>query len=155
MAVKDIATKHYIELVENAGRARMQLKKPPEGWVATMRKALQMSGAQLARRCGISRDSVSKAQRNEVDGKITVGQLERLAEAMEAEFVYAIVPKTSIKEIERGQAVKIANNVLVTANTHMGLEDQSVSDSSASEAGEKLMRGILGDKRPRNFWDEN
>ena len=45
---------------------------------------------------------------------------------MDCEFVYAFVPKSSIKTTLKEQALKKAKRLLAEADTHMTLEDQRV-----------------------------
>ncbi len=47
---------------------------PKQGWVRTIREALDMSGAQLGARLGISRNKISILERKEADGSITINQ---------------------------------------------------------------------------------
>lgn len=46
---------------------------------------------------------------------------------MECEFVYAFVPKKSVKDILNKNALDKATRILLVADTHMELEDQQVT----------------------------
>lgn len=58
------------------------LKLPSEGWLAVLRKALGMSGAQVAERAHVSRNAIYQAERNECEGAITINQMQKFAKAM-------------------------------------------------------------------------
>ena len=78
MSVKKIVRKQYQDIVD---RARLQesygLRVPNEGWIRTVRKALNMSGAQLARRLGMTRGLVSNTEKAELSGSVTIKNMQQ------------------------------------------------------------------------------
>ena len=68
------------------------------GWIWEIRTALGMSHTQLAKRLGISAPTVAGFEKSEVDGRITLNSLRKIAKAMKCKLVYCIVPETSLKE---------------------------------------------------------
>lgn len=77
---------------------RDDIKKPTkQGWLRTARCALLLSGSEMAGRLGISRAAYAKFEKNEVLGSITLDSLQRAAEAMDCELVYAIRPKKRVR----------------------------------------------------------
>jgi len=80
------------------------IRRPKEGWIRTLRKALGMSSPQLARILGLGKAQVSQMERMEIDDRITLKQLRRVAEELDCELVYALVPRTSIQEMIRERA---------------------------------------------------
>lgn len=50
MSVKNIARQQYQRLVDKAAANLGNLPTPPEGWLRTVRNALGMSAAQLAKK---------------------------------------------------------------------------------------------------------
>lgn len=66
--------------------------RPNEGWVPVVRKALAMSGAQLARRMGVSKSPIYQTERLEPEGASPLRQVGKLAEALGCGFFYAIGP---------------------------------------------------------------
>ncbi|WP_089138961.1 helix-turn-helix domain-containing protein [Vibrio rumoiensis] len=71
--VKSIAIKQLKEKVNSLIGLRLPTM-PKQGWVRTIREALDMSGAQLGARLGISRNKISILERKEADGSITINQ---------------------------------------------------------------------------------
>jgi len=110
MSVRDTVTRQYQAIVDRAASqfGAGQPPLPPEGWIATARKALGMSGAQLAKRLGVTRARVSQAERAEPSGSITLKTMRATAEAMGCRFVYAIVPEDRIEDVIAAQARKKA-----------------------------------------------
>ena len=100
----------------------------PRGWIRYVRHALGMSTKILAERAGLAASTVSQAEQREIEGRVTVRTLVRLAAAMDCEFVYAIVPRRPLSEAIQHQAQTKARSVLGRADTHMMLEDQRVED---------------------------
>jgi len=96
------------------------------GWINYMRQALGLTLQKLAERAKVSKATIAQAERGEAKEKVTVETLKKLAEAMECEFVYAFVPKKTIKIILKEKALEKARRILLEADTHMTLEDQRV-----------------------------
>lgn len=119
--------------IANSSLGRELPSVPKEGWVRTcpIRKALDMSGAQLAKRLGLSRNRVSVLERNEVEGEITLSQLKALAEQLNCDLTYALVPRMSVEQIIEHRAVEIATQDLNSNFQHMLLEAQSLDRGEA------------------------
>jgi predicted DNA-binding mobile mystery protein A len=155
MSVKDTATRHYLAIVDAAAArtGEKTLSTPPEGWIVTVRKALGMSGAQLAKRLGVTRARVSQAERAETDGGVTLKTMQTIAEAMGCRFVYAIVPDGRIRDVIAAQARKRAKALVAKASDHMALESQSLSDARNAEEVERIARDLIH-TMPPDFWTD-
>ena len=155
MRAKAVASKQYRAIVNRAAApfGRLGVAMPREGWIATVRKALGMSGAQLARRLGVTRARISQAERAEVVGGVTLKTMRATAETMGCRFVYAIVPDKRIEDIIAAQAHVKARAVVAKAIAHMALEDQALSASQNAEeierVADELMRAM-----PSDFWKD-
>lgn len=120
---------------------------PEKGWIATMRLALGMSAEQVATRRSVSRNAIYQAERSELDGAISLKQMESLAIAMGGKFVYAIVPDAPIEKLKYDQALR---NARAAATSEIGFaqwpinEQQDWIDDKAAQ--------LLHDMPPR-FWD--
>src|SRR5579859_5403104 len=114
-------------------------RTPPRGgWVRSIRQALGMSASQLGRRMGLSRQAIADLERREVHGTATLAALEKAAEAVNAELVYAIVPRKSLAETVRAQARTVADEQLKRVAHSMRLEAQDVSpDEYANQLAER------------------
>lgn len=152
MSVKDTVRKQYVRIVDRTAPQLDNIQKPSEGWLAMLRKALGMSGAQVAARTGVSRNAVYQAERNERDGVITIKQMQKLAEAMGGRFVYAIVPDGSVEDVIRAQAQRKAEALIRRASAHMALEKQSLSNAQTKLRIEELAAELVRDMPP-DFWE--
>ncbi|MBB3144878.1 putative DNA-binding mobile mystery protein A [Phyllobacterium trifolii] len=152
MSVKDTAKRQYKKLVDTALRQISALRVPPEGWIATVRKALSMSGPQLAKRAGITRAAVYQAERNERDGAITLNQMEKMARALGGKFVYAIVPNGKVEDVIRAQALRRAEGLVRRASSHMALELQSLPPEGTQTEIDQLADDLIR-RMPTDFWE--
>jgi predicted DNA-binding mobile mystery protein A len=73
-----------------------------------------MSSRQLAARLGLSQPAVSQLERSEVAGRIQLNSLRRAAAALDCEFVYALVPRTSLEETLDNRARALARRHLAS-----------------------------------------
>jgi len=154
MSVRDIAKRQMINRVnETAENPVGRLMVPSEGWIAFVRKALGMSGAQLGRRLSLSRSRISQAEKAEPTGGVTLRAMEDMAEAMGCKLVYAIVPKTgSLEDVIEAQARKKASQIVKRASTHMALEKQALTNEKTSAEVDRLANELMRIP-PSNFWD--
>lgn len=152
MSVKEAARKQYVRIIDRTAQQLEPLKKPSEGWLSVLRKALGMSGAEVAVRMGVSRAAVYQAERNEREGAITINQMQKLAEAMGGRFVYAIVPEGSVEDLIRAQALSKAEARIRRASAHMALEKQSLPSAQTQQRIEELADELVRDM-PSDFWE--
>lgn len=101
---------------------------PPGGWLRAVRESLGRSLRVQAKRLGVSSAALYKSEVAEADGRITLAQLRKLAEGLECELVYAIVPRRPLSEMVEAQADKMARQEVLGVAHSMGLEDQRPSD---------------------------
>ena len=71
----------------------MLLGVPKGGWIRAVRKAHGLTLTAVAKRMGLHRQNVLQTEKAEESGQILLWNLRRMAEAMECELVYAIIPK--------------------------------------------------------------
>ena len=153
MSLKNIVNKQYRNIVNKATKQTFGLAVPGEGWLATVRKALGMSVVQLARRRGVTRAQISKLERTELRGSVTLATMQKMAEAMDCRFVYAVVPHNDIETLIDEQARKRALKLVSKAGQHMALEAQSLSNEQRRFEVDRLTQE-LKDKPPTDFWED-
>jgi len=154
MSVQAAVIQQYQDIVNRAARHRgPDASVPPEGWIATVRKALGMSGQQLAKRLGVTRARVSRAERAEREGGTTIRTMHAMAEAMGCRFVYAIVPEGRIEDVIAAQARRKAQALTGRASSHMALENQSLSEEQNAKAVERAVLNLLH-TMPADLWTE-
>lgn len=126
---------------------------PPYGWVKAVREALGMSAQKLADRMAVTRPRVATIEKAEMTGATTLKTMREVAEAMDCVLVYAIVPRTSLDQIVRDQAVKRADAELARLHHTMCLENQAMVSDDLMDERERLIREILAGS-PRRLWDD-
>lgn len=152
MSVKDTARKQYVRIVDRTSEQFRNIQQPKGGWLALLRNALGMSGANVAARMGVSRNAVYQAERNEREGAITIAQMRKIAEAMDGEFVYAVIPKGSVEDVIRNQARRKADARVQRASAHMALESQSLPSEQTKRRIEDLAEDLTRNMPP-DFWE--
>jgi predicted DNA-binding mobile mystery protein A len=124
---------------------------PREGWVRAIRKSLGMSMRAFSGRIGFKEPaSVKELERNERVGTITLQTLRRAAEALDAEFVYAIVPRKSLREMVSTRARQIAQQRIAPIAKSMALEEQGLTDSQIARQIDELTREL--EQKPETLW---
>lgn len=153
MKEKDFIRIEQLERSLGPYRALLLMKRPRLGWVRAMREALGMSSPQLARRMQIkAAQSVEDMQKDEVSGSIKLQTLAKLADALECDLVYALVPRKPIPDIRRDQATAIARKHIGRVSHSMSLEDQAVSsEAEQSEFARRVHKLLYGN--PKKLWD--
>ena len=154
MSVKSTARKQYQAKVNQAAvTAAHELIRPSEGWIASVRKALGISAAQLGRMVGRTRANISAAEQSEQNDRATLKTMRTMAEAMGCKFVYAIVPaQGGIEDIIKEQALKKARKIVSRASTHMALEKQNLNDDQLDNEIEEMARELMRNPPP-DFWE--
>ena len=154
MSVRQTIMRQYARIVDDAAARAGGLETPPQGWLATLRKALGMSARQVGERAAITKAAVYQAERNELAGGITLRQLKKVAAALDARVVYAIVPAQGSvgAQLER-RAREKAEQVMRRAGAHMALERQALPESLVGEQIEDLARDLARDPKPE-LWDD-
>lgn len=159
MSIEKIVAKQYRDKVNQAVSQFGSLTMfpnhglPKEGWLRTVRTALGMSGTQLAKKLGVTKARVSKAEQDEPHGSVTLKTMQTMAEAMDCKFVYAIVPKQNVENVIKERAIEKARTRVKTASTHMALEAQSLSKEQLEYEIERIAAQMV-DKMPSDFWND-
>jgi predicted DNA-binding mobile mystery protein A len=105
------------------------LARPQGGWIKGIRIALGMSAKDLASRMKIDASTLSRLETSEVAGRINLESLNRAAEALNCDLVYAFVPRAPLEQIVSRQAQAVARASLEGTNLTMGLESQALPQS--------------------------
>jgi len=111
-----------------------------------------MTSRQLAARTEKSKTTVLSAERNEASGTVQLGTLQNLADALDCDLVYALVPRTSLRERLERQACMIAAQTVGRVSASMELEAQGVPETERARQIDELAEEILR-ARKRDFWD--
>jgi len=128
-----------------------QISRPKEGWIRTLRKALGMSSPQLAMRLDVSKSQVSQMERMEIEDRITLKQLRRVADVQDCDLVYALVPRRSVENMIHDRAKLKAGQLVNKADVQMKLEAQQLSREKLQQQV-KFETERLVKELPRDLW---
>jgi predicted DNA-binding mobile mystery protein A len=135
-----------------ASAERRFLVPPRGGWLKAIRTALGITTRQFAARVGLAHSTIVEAEQSEAAGTITLAQLRRLADALDCDLRYVLVPRTPLAErIDTQAELKAREQVSGAAHT-MALEaqgtDSAFQEQQVAAAKDQLLRG-----RRSRLWD--
>ncbi len=123
---------------------------PRSGWLHAIRSALDMGASALGRKLGIAHSSVLELERNEVSGTITLASLSKAADALDADLVYAIVPRAKLRDTISARARVVAKEQILPIAKSMALERQGISEAQIKRQIAELAREL--EEKPRELW---
>lgn len=130
-----------------------EVPRPPKGWARSNREALGMSLGQLARRVGVSRETIATLERSEARGTITLASLEKLARGLGCRVTYALVPEGgSLEGLRRKRAQEVARRELERVSHSMRLEAQGLAPERERRQLERQVQELLAGN-PRRLWE--
>jgi predicted DNA-binding mobile mystery protein A len=89
-----------------------------------------MSQADVGRRLGLTQAAVASMERSEANDKIQLDTLRRVADTLDCDLIYALVPREGLDSTLRAQARrKLTPHLSAVAQT-MSLEDQDSGPES-------------------------
>jgi predicted DNA-binding mobile mystery protein A len=153
MNIKSLVIKQYQEIIDKATQQIKKLKTPPEGWLRTNRKALQMPAKIIMKKAGIKTSELYRIEKAEVEGTLTLNKLKEAANAMDCDFHYAIVPRGEIKTLIENKARRHAVTLLNSANVHMQLESQGTTAEQIKLQVDQVAEQLIKEM-PEWFWGE-
>jgi predicted DNA-binding mobile mystery protein A len=110
-----------------------------------------MSAAAFARRLGMTSAGAHKLESAEASDAITLASLRKLAEALDCELQYALVPRTSLGQYMKKRAETVARERLRPIAHSMALEDQAVQGTLTKLQLELTTQKLLDGSR-RELW---
>lgn len=149
-----LALRQLDRRLSKAATVAVELVPPKQGWLRTVREALGMSLRQVSERCGVRPQSVAAGEKAEAKGTASLATIERLAQAMDAKLVYAIVPTSgSLEAALHARARLVAARILRTTAHTMALEEQGLSKDEIESQIEDLARDVLAFSRDL-LWED-
>lgn len=103
--------------------------RPHRGWIRAIRDALGMSTRELAQRLGVSQQTAAEFETTEQRGTIQLDTLERVADALECDLRYFLIPRRDLQARVDERALEKARRHLSQVSHHSRLEDQQLEDS--------------------------
>lgn len=135
------AVKPYSSLVQH--------RAPRRGWLKLIRESLGLTQRQQAQRLGISGPTLHKSEQAEAEERITMAQLRKLADGLDCDLVYALVPRRPLTDVIEERARQIALKEIGNVTHTMSLEDQRPTDAhilkQVQRRTDELLRGRWSD----------
>lgn len=127
---------------------------PPLGWLATVRKALGISGQAAMKRAQISKAELYRIEKAEREGSLTLKTLRSMAHALGCELHYAVLPQhgLTVEQALYQQARQQAEAILAITDTHMKLENQATSVQELERQVDELTRQLMAEL-PAWLWE--
>jgi len=147
MNVKKQLIKSYQEKFNNLKKVRIE--KPLQGWIKTIRELLGMTTTQFSNKLKISQPRLVFMEKNEKNLKLST--MEKIADELNCDFVYALIPRENINDIIYNRAKQKALQIVTKVNNNMMLENQL---SENKEILEETIEELLN-KKITKIWDED
>jgi predicted DNA-binding mobile mystery protein A len=87
-----------------------------------------MSQTALGKRLNVRASTVAKLENSERSRTIQLGTLQRAAQALNCDLVYALVPRNSLQSMVDDQRLRLFAEIVSRTDLHMSLEGQETSD---------------------------
>lgn len=151
-SVKRLAVDQFDRKLSALQKAANEIRKatPQTGWLNGLRTLLGMSNRAVAQRLRISHPTLLKLERSEQLGTITLASLRKAADALDAELVYAIVPRRGLRETISARARAVALDRVAPVAQSMAMEGQRLSAQQINRQVGELAREL--EERPRDLW---
>lgn len=147
-----ITEKQLVRDIEASANLIRPIRTPKKGWIKQIREILNMPTKALAKKCGLARSTVSRLEQSEQNRSITLNSLERLANGLNCDVRYMLVPREPIEQYIRKKAIEIARKEVMKVSHTMSLEDQKTSEQKLNQQIEDLADDLLN-KGSRTIWD--
>ena len=124
-------------------QAARTISRPPKGWIRAIRQALGVSSGELAQRLKTSRQLPLQLEKSEAEDRITLKSLRAVADALDCELVYALVPRAeSMQELMEVRARAEATKHVLGVEHSMALENQAAGkiDEAIDAETRRLIR---------------
>ncbi len=151
------STEHLLlEQLENKMSMLSKMEEPSQttdGWVKTVRTALNMSLRQLATKLRVTPQNVKKLEQGEREGSISLKKLKEMADALDMILIYALIPKEgSLEKLVEKKASQKAREIVMRTSQTMSLEAQENSELRLRKAIQQKTEMIMREL-PKYLWD--
>jgi len=127
------------------------IPRPQVGWIRFIREALGMSSKALAHRLGVTPATMSETEKAELDESLTLKRLRRVADGMNCELVYYLLPREDVSVMVKKRAEHVAREKVMQMQLNMEYEDQAVREEFLRELVEAEVPRLMNSKK---LWDE-
>jgi predicted DNA-binding mobile mystery protein A len=126
-------------------------KSPPKGWIKVLREGLGMPASYLARVMNVEQSTIKRYEEAEASAVISLKTLQKIADALDCELKYALVPKVPLAQMIEERAHQVAKERLKSVAHTMALEDQATKDGDRTALIAEQVKLLIGGSR-RDLW---
>jgi predicted DNA-binding mobile mystery protein A len=126
--------------------------RPSKGWIQAIRTALGMTTYQLAKRLGVAQSTAARWEKSESDRTITLTSLHKIADAMECDLVYALVPRKPLQKILEDRALDMLTRNAERVAHSLELEGQGTPAGIRRRMVRDEAKRLV-DESPQRLWD--
>jgi len=125
-AYRQIRVNQIAEALTGFEKAK-RVPRPQRGWLRAIREALGLKLQEVGKAAHVSHQQIVLFENAEAKDRITLASLRRIADAMDCELVYAIVPKSgTLAQLADRKAWADAKKRVLSVEHSMALENQEV-----------------------------
>jgi predicted DNA-binding mobile mystery protein A len=132
-------------------RGLSAVARPTVGWAQAIRESLGMSATAMARKLGVTHAGVRKLEASEASEAISLATLRKLAQALDCELQYVLVPRTSLAQQIQDRAHQVVQSRMTPIAHSMALENQKVDELSHKLQYDLAVKELLEGSR-RALW---
>lgn len=105
-------------------------RAPESGWIASIRTALGMTATALSHRLRMTTAGVRQIEKAEAEQRITLATLAKVADALNCDVRYVLVPRIPLTQQLNDRALDLARQQLASVSHTMSLEGQKLNKRS-------------------------
>lgn len=128
------------------------LERPAKGWLQAIRTSLGLNVRQFAERMKVDKSRISRMERDELTGSLTIHSLRHAAELLGCDLVYALVPKTRLEEVVKKRAQEVAGRPWHDSSHTMALEDQALNSQQKKHLLVAQVQRLCRET-PKQLWE--
>jgi predicted DNA-binding mobile mystery protein A len=129
----------------------LKIMNPTFGWIRYIRESLCLPASRLGILLNMKQPSIVGMEENERAKKITLETLEKAANAMGCDLVYAFVPKSTMLDFISDKQKEIGQKIVRNANHTMNLEKQGLDEKELKQQ-QKIMEEGLSHESLKVLW---
>lgn len=118
---------------------------PRCGWVKTVRLALGMSSTALAAKTGMTAQGVRKLEQAEATRSISLNTLTKLADGLDCEVRYILLPRSSLLD----QVLKQSKEI---HGTHLPASFDGINEMLLDAEAISALSALFANVNKRGFW---
>ncbi|MDP8265666.1 MAG: mobile mystery protein A [Candidatus Aceula meridiana] len=129
-------------------------QRPSKGWIYVIRTSLGLNVRQFAELMGVDKSRISRMEKDEIRGSLTIHSLRHAAQILGCELVYAFVPLKNLEDVVRKRAGVVVQQQHDRSSHTMALEGQEL-DQQQKKSFFKAEIEQLCRETPKYLWERS